>query len=352
MNSRYMQRIARPAVRGLKKSPQWILELFSWGKSFKNNPIIGNYWLNLCGLHVLRVVLAQLLFRFRLLLLAPLVPAEDRRAFLKDGYVLKENFLPPERFGQLVAELRGYTGEVREFVEGTTLTQRTFMTQPVRDKLPALRAFAQDSRLDRLMRYCSSKNRPPLFYIENLCNHANVTPRPDPQRDMHADTFHPCVKGWLYIDPVDDNNGPYIYVPGSQRLSWRRLKWEYRQSLEACKKGAQRAPGRYWDGSFRVTDAELEEMGFAPRKFCVPANTLVIGNVYGFHRRGEALAASHRMTVWMQARDNPFNPLFTLWPRRTARAFEWVWERVLSRMDKPKIAAGEQRSFKGQFSRN
>ncbi len=343
--------MTKAKIRALWKWPQWLLELFSWGKSFKNNPIIGSYWLNLCGLHVARVVLAQLLFRFRLLLLAPLVPAADRRDFLKNGYILKENFLPEAQFARLARELQNYEGDVREFVEGTTLTQRTFMTHQIREGLPELQSLANDPRLDRLMRYCSSKNRPPLFYIENLCNHANVTPRPDPQRDMHADTFHPCVKGWLYIDPVDDNNGPYIYVPGSHRLSWRRLKWEYRQSLEACKKGGARAPGRYWDGSFRVSEEALEEMGFAPHKFCVPANTLLIGNVHGFHRRGEALAKSHRMTVWMQARDNPFNPLFTLWPRSTARAFEWGWGKVLERLDRGKLASGEQRNFRGRFSR-
>ena len=341
----------RSVIKTLRRAPQWLLELFAWGKSFKNNPIIGNYWLNLCGLHVVRVVVAQLLFRFRLLLLAPLVPKADRRDFLKNGFVLKEGFLPPEQFARLSQELQHYEGDVREFVEGTTLTQRTFMTHSVREQTPELDALVHNPRLDRLMRYCSSKNRPPLFYVENLCNHANVTPRPDPQRDMHADTFHPCVKAWLYIDAVDDRNGPYIYVPGSHRLNWRRLKWEYRQSLEACKRGADRAPGRYWDGSFRVTDGELAEMGFTPRKFCVPANTLLIGNVYGFHRRGEALARSHRMTLWMQARDNPFNPLFTFWPQSTGRAFEWVWGKVLARLDNGKLASGEQRNYHGTFSR-
>ncbi|MCX2831516.1 phytanoyl-CoA dioxygenase family protein [Microbulbifer thermotolerans] len=343
--------MAKLLIRAIWKWPQWLLEVFSWGKSFKNNPIIGSYWLNLCGLHVARVVLAQVLFRFRLLLLAPLVPAADRRDFLKKGYILKENFLPQDEFQRLRQALQDYRGEVRELVEGTTLTQRTFMTRAEREKLPALKAFADDPRLDHLMRYCSSKNRPPLFYVENLCNHANVVPRPDPQRDMHADTFHPCVKGWLYIDSVDDDNGPYIYVPGSHRLTWRRLKWEYRQSLEACKRGQARAPGRYWDGSFRVSEQALREMGLAPVKFCVPANTLLIANVYGFHRRGEAERRSNRMTVWMQARDNPFNPLFTLWPATTGRVFEWVWGQVLRRLDGPRQAAGEQRVFCGGFSR-
>ncbi|TLM79527.1 phytanoyl-CoA dioxygenase family protein [Microbulbifer harenosus] len=331
--------------------PKWLLELFSWGKSFRNNPIIGSYWLNRCGLHVARVVIAHGLFRFRLLLLSPLVPAEDRRQFREQGFVLKHNFLPRADFEKLAQELQSYQGDVREFVEGTTLTQRVFITADERARMPAMKALIENPHLDRLTRYCSSKNRRPLYYVENLCNHANVAPRPDPQRDMHADTFHPCVKGWLYLDDVDDGNGPFIYVPKSHRLSWRRLKWEYRQSLEACKHGDKRQSGRYWDGSFRVSDCELAAMGFVPKIFRVPANTLVVANVHGFHCRGEAKQQSHRMTVWMQARDNPFNPLFTFWPESTARLFEWGWGKVLRRLDGARLASGEQRNFGGKFSR-
>lgn len=343
---------AKSLIGRALRYPYWFIELFTWAKSFKQNPIIGSYWLNRCGLHVLRVVLSQLLFRFRLLLLAPLVPREDRRAFLRDGYILKRDFLAPEHFARLKAEAEGYQGLIREFVEGTTLTQRAFLTQDERAELPAIRAFTDGSRLDSLMRWCSSKNRPPFFFIENLCNHANVVPQPDPQRDFHTDTFHPCVKGWLFLDAADDRNGPHVYVPGSHRLTWKRLKWEYRESLEACKRGDKRQPGRYWDGSFRVGEADLEAMGLKPVALHVPENTLLIGNVYGFHRRGEAREPSRRMTIWMQARDNPFNPLFTPLPRATAWLFEKVWQRELASQDHKKIAAGTQRNQTGRFDRD
>ncbi|WP_051687113.1 phytanoyl-CoA dioxygenase family protein [Microbulbifer sp. HZ11] len=339
------------SVKKLYLLPKWLLELVSWGKSFKHNPIIGSYWLNRCGLHVGRVVVAHLLFRFRLFILSPLVPAADRRQFRKHGFILKRDFLPAADFQRLAQELQGYEGAVREFVEGTTLTQRLFITGAERSKMPETRALVENPALDRLMRYCSSKNRRPLYYVENLCNQANVVPRPDPQRDMHADTFHPCVKGWLYVDGTDGRNGPFVYVPGSHRLSWRRLQWEYRQSLEASKQGAARDPARYWDGSFRVSATDLQKMGLQPKTFHVPANTLVVANVYGFHCRGEAAERSHRMTVWMQARDNPFNPLFTLWPKSTARAFEWGWSKVLQKLDSTRLASGEQRSYSGRFSR-
>lgn len=100
-----------------------------------------------------------------------------------------------------------------------------------------------------------------------------------------------------------------------------------------------------------MSEADLSEMGFAPKIFTVPANTLVVANVYGFHRQGEAQERSHRMTVWMQARDNPFNPLFTFWPESTARVFEWGWGKVLRRLDSARLASGEQRNFGGKFSR-
>ncbi|WP_444935020.1 phytanoyl-CoA dioxygenase family protein [Microbulbifer sp. JTAC008] len=333
------------------KIPKWSFELVSWGKSFKNNPIIGSYWLNVFGLHVFRVIVAHILFRVRLFLLSPIVPSEYRGEFIKNGYILRENFLDKDQFFRLAEELDQFEGPVREIIEGTTVTQRIFMDYEERRKAPEFKKLAENQLLDRLMRFCSSKNRPPLFYIENLCNHEDVNRRPDPQRDLHADTFHPCVKAWLYIDETSDNNGAYIYVPGSHKLSWKRLKWEYKESLEACKKGSKRSPGRYWDGSFRVNGADLHEMGYQVKKLSVPANTLVIGNVYGFHCRGEALRKSKRMTVWMQARDNPFNPLFTPFPKSTAKVFEAVWKKALKHLDKSKVNSGEQRNFYGRLSR-
>jgi len=93
-------------------------------------------------------------------------------------------------------------------------------------------------------------------------------------------------------------------------------------------------------------------MGLKPEALHVPENTLVIGNVYGFHRRGEANEPSRRMTIWMQARDNPFNPLFTPFPRPTARLFEAVLQRELEKQDAKKIPTGEQHNHQNGFDRN
>jgi hypothetical protein len=80
----------------LFRLPLQFLEVFTWCKSFRNNPFIGSYLLNRLGLHVFRVITSHILFRFRLGLLSPLVTYEDRKQFMRDGYIIKPQFLSEE----------------------------------------------------------------------------------------------------------------------------------------------------------------------------------------------------------------------------------------------------------------
>jgi len=338
-------------MKNLYMLPFQFISVFTWAKSFRTNPFIGSYVLNRLGLHVARVAVAEVLFRFRLLLLSPLVPAEDRRQFLREGYLVKPGFLSSEQFDALSAELTGYEGDIREISEGSTGTQRLFLTHEVRQKLPECERLTRNSKLDRLLRYTSSKNRPPFFFAENLKQHSGSVSERDPQKDFHMDTFHPCVKAWLYLDDVSAKNGPFVYIPGSHRLTWERVKWEYRESIRASLEKKSEG-SRYWDGSFRVSDEDRRRMGLAePRVFDVPSNTLVLANVRGFHCRGDAAGTSSRLSIWMQARDNPFNPLFTPFPRSTARLFEKVWDRHMKRVDKEMAGSKVHRVYHGRFLR-
>ena len=140
-----------------------------------------------------------------------------------------------------------------------------------------------------------------------------VPPRParrsggdGPQRFLQSDTFHPTVKAWLFLDDVDDGNGPFTYVPGSHRLTWSRLKWEYRKSI------SWRDPPDPYSrkGSLRLTEGERRDFGLGePVLYRVPRNTLVIANTHGFHRRGAAVEAASRLEIWVYSRSNPFNPV-------------------------------------------
>jgi len=286
--------------------PIYYAQLFTGAKSFRDNPILGSTLLNRLGLHVIRLVAAAGVTRFRTLVLAPLMTKEERKSFNDDGYLLIENYLPQERFDALNAEVRGMQEvEVRQCVQGDTLTQRVLLNEQVLESSPVCQQLLSDTEFLGRMKYTAARNHRPIFYVQNIKSNA-VDADADPQRHLHSDTFHATMKAWLFLDDVGDHNGPFTYVKGSHKLTWKRLKWEYQKSIE----GSSQANSYGSRGSLRVADDELAGMGMpAPASFKVPANTLVIADTHGFHRRGAASEKSSRLEIWAYSRTNPFNPL-------------------------------------------
>jgi hypothetical protein len=113
------------------------------------------------------------------------------------------------------------------------------------------------------------------------------------------------VKAWFFLNDVDPDQGPFVYVPGSHRLTPRRLAWERRASL-----GAARSPNPDTaEGSLRIAPAALRRLGLgAPEVFAVPQNTLIVADTFGFHARGVSAARSARVEIWAYGRRNPFLP--------------------------------------------
>ena len=330
------------------------LKIFSWNKSFQRNVWLGNVWLNILGLHVLRVLIAHAFFRFRLFQLAllGLISHKERKGFINNGFLVYENFLADEAFFQLKHELLNFHGYIRDVIEGSTLTQRVYLDTQTLEQLPRCEALMQQSKLRKILRYCSSKNRLPLYYIENIKQHFFNSSKPDPQKDLHADTFHPSVKAWLFIDEVSAENGAFTYVPGANRLTFRRLMWEYHESVQAAKNKHVPNVDRYWDGSFRISNEGLTQLGYPARQaIMVPANSLVIANTFAFHCRGNAKGKKPRMAIWMQMRDNPFNPLITPMPTLAYQLNEKVWKYLMRKRDAELTRNGELVTKQAKFER-
>src|SRR5207249_4495329 len=99
-------------------------------------------------------------------------------------------------------------------------------------RVPAARRLLDMPEYRNLIRYAGSSAAAPMVYIQTVLSHA-VAGMADPQRDLHTDTFHPTVKAWLFLTDVADDALPFVYVPGSHRLTPQRLEWERRMSLAA-----------------------------------------------------------------------------------------------------------------------
>ena len=310
--------------------PVWALQIFSQSKSFSKNPILGSVLLNRMGLHVARIVAAHGMMRLRMLMLSTGIEKQHRASYFRDGYLLIPDFLSPQEFEEIKAEIHGANAEVRECTQGDTLTHRIMLDSDSLPGLPKTEKFNANPQLRRLLKFTSGINAQPISYIQTIKNHFIDGP-PDPQKNLHSDTFHPTMKSWFFLDNVDENNGPFTYVPGSQQLSWNRLRWEYRRSIEISSDG-DRYSG---NGSLRLSETDAREMGLQePRAFKVPANTLVIANTHGFHCRGQASQRSMRTELWTISRSNPFNPFPGIdhpWVTRLQNRSLHAWRRYCDR---------------------
>lgn len=295
----------RQILTKLLKAPIWILALVTPAKSFRDNPVIGSRILNALGLHIVRILLARALVWLRWLLLAPTVGKRIRQSLHRDGFVVIENFISPEAVADIRQEIKDHQGETRQMIQGDTATQRFLLDADNLARKPALSNTINGKSFKRALRYVAASLNPPLLYIQRIRNGIQGK-RPDPQKNMHADTFHPTMKAWLFLEDVTQDKGPFTYVRGSNRMTWKRLKWEYTRSLTARKN-----PDGYSEkGSFRATDEDLAQMGLpAPEGITAKAGTLVIADTNGFHGRGQAKEGQSRLEIWAYSRPTPFNPL-------------------------------------------
>ncbi len=312
------------------KLPIWLAEIATSAKSFRDNPILGSETLNRRGLHVWRKKIACDLADWRRARLAGLVLPEDRDQFAANGFILKPGLLPDAEFAALRQEVYGYRGEMREMTQGNTVTRRVLLDPPTLGQMPTVARLLRSQRWKGLMRYVSSYDMEPVYYIQVILTQISDAPD-DPQTVLHMDAFHPSMKAWLFMDAVEPDKGPFTYVPGSHRADAARLAWEKGKSISLGQNG-DRLSAR---GSMRICPEELTALGLPPAiAMAVPGNTLVVGDTSGFHARGRSLKPSVRVELWAYARRNPFLPWLGLdiWSLpflrgRQVRLFWWYLDR-------------------------
>jgi hypothetical protein len=285
-------------------APLWAVQLLTGAKSFEANPLIGSRRLNRWGLHARRVESAHRLAWARRARLAGRLSPEDRAAFDRDGFVVRRDALPKDTFARLVAEIDAYRGPIREKAEGRTVLRKVTVDAALLAHIPALDEVRKLPDWQNLIRYVGSRDTAPAIYLQGVLQQA-ADGEEDPQTFLHADTFHPTVKAWLFLTDVAEDEGPFTYVAGSHRLTPQRLAWERRMSLDA----RHSADFETRQGSFRIAVSELASLGLPPpQPVAVPANTLVVADTYGFHARGRSVRPSLRVEVWGIGQRNPFLP--------------------------------------------
>ena len=304
--------------------PLWMIGLATGAKSFVDNPIIGSKRLNRAGLHRWRLRTAHSLAWRRRARLSRLIPADLKAQFDRDGFIAIPDFLPEEVFRRLRSQLLETELECREQQQGDTITRRVPVGPQLLAAMPDLARLLEHPRWKGVMAYVASSRIVPIYYVQTIIGGC-AKGTPDPQIQLHSDTFHPSLKAWLFLTDVGPDDRPLTYVAGSHILSPERLAWEHRKSMNVTAEG-DRLSQR---GSFRIAPEELAELNLpGPTRFSVPANTLVAADTCGFHARATSDRPTVRVELWAYARRNPFVPWTGLdplsWRPVADRRAEWL----------------------------
>ena len=248
----------------------------------------------------------------------------EEAALRQDGIAVVPDFLPEDEFAKVRTEARRAADEVAANIPVRQRKQKGFGGQEANAwgfdrydggtlnrfididtaSMPAIHAFSRNSRLARLCRAGLGMLRPPRRSMIYQTIHGDEKTNHDLQKDLHRDSCFQKMKYWYFLDPVGEDDGPFVYVPGSHRLTKQRRDWEAAQTRQQC------ATGHLLDRSYRISPKELAGLGLpCPQAMTVAANTLVIADTFGFHRRGDAKPGTSRLAIYGQKKPWPFAPI-------------------------------------------
>ncbi len=259
--------------------------------------------LNTLGVQVARTVSAHALYRVK--------PwhhdaswEKHVHALREDGMVAIENFLPDDVFSRLREQTFAWMNDPaatrRLHQHGRTSVEQFDILSAPEDKYPELHRYLDNPTLHVLME--AGEKRRIDFHsgcrVAERVSFSDSTEH-DQENDLHMDIFFHTHKAWLYLNPVTLEDGPLTFVKGSHKISLERLKLEYQESLKSNTKGSR-----------RITEEEMRQRGLHETVLTCNANTLVVANTCGYHRRSHGLAGHQRFALHVSARYNPFLPSF------------------------------------------
>ena len=124
---------------------------------------------------------------------------------------------------------------------------------------------------------------------------------------IHADVHYASGKAWLFLSDIDESNGAFVYAKGSHKMGLGRLYYEYDVSVRVAKAKRDGTLGTTVpSAAVRLpTPRQLRMMSIEETTLGGKANTLLLANVGGFHRRGDFEEGHRREQIQMKFLDRP-----------------------------------------------
>lgn len=283
----------------------------TWDYILSKNHIVPSPLANKLGVPVLRTIVANMLIQLRRY--KNCRPRNDYEAeLIKNGIVVIPDFLPTEDFKQLKQEfdvMISQSENVKVTQKGSVQINTRCVKNSEYSKFPAMQKLARNEQLIRLISVGEG-----LKVVDQLkglnVEHSKFG---DPEQDFdqnvpfHADVHFHSHKVLFYMNDVTEEGSPFTYCKNSHKNNFDRLWFEFRRGqLQDAHKETWRIEQHLDKGFFKNYFKKLLKQKY---KVTSPANILIIANVHGFHKRGEALAGVERSLIRIPLRYNPLGPL-------------------------------------------
>jgi hypothetical protein len=194
----------------------------------------------------------------------------------RDGYAVVENYWDNDAALTMRDRLEAYLqeGRSRDFDEGAWLrfwddrpydqgVRRIYHVEKLVPELAAL-------RFDPFILGVASAYYGVPFSSGVLVFQHNTRTN-EQTRYYHVDAFIREFKSFVYLDDVDEGNGPFAYLRGTQRNHAMRVR------KQVVGNGEGESPTSFSKGDVgRLLDREV--------RVCAPAGTLILADVRGLHR--------------------------------------------------------------------
>jgi hypothetical protein len=281
---------------------------------------IGSVMENRLGFQIYRVLGKSLARQFRRRYRSPEINEFVTRLD-RDGLLVIERFLDDESFAAVASEFEKANSDspLRPYkdVAGARLYRSQLRLAELSDQLPVTKALFRDNKfLDDIVSAAIRRpiNKRPEVLLDTYQRVISNGEDNDIENILHADLHVPTIKMFFYLEAVNSSNGAFIYAKGSHRLTIPRIIHEYELSIREAKSRRgiavpERMQERRANQVRNIIDNEARRrMKISETQVCAAANTLVIANNMGFHRRGEFMSDSPRKALLINYRNA--EPLF------------------------------------------
>ena len=280
---------------------------------FSESYLVNSYFLNLLGLQAFRYISASLVYWLRGIFFK-WDNSKEVKILKKEGLLIINNFLNMEDFEKFRDHFKSLQniGLNKILNDGDSSTERSTLSIEQIENNEILTKIVCSKKLINILESCEHKkfikNRfhnfgkyGQIVWLDKI-NNIGFTSIKDSQKTLHSDIFFHTHKVWYFPSEVNAQSGPLNFVKGSHKFSFKRMYLEYINSID--ERTNTQSP------NIRNNKQPLNNYEKNSTICNVSANTLVIANTRGYHKRGNSFQGTSRMQLHFRVRRNPFEKIF------------------------------------------